>query len=111
MKEVMERPTAGIVPQQDGRSSVTDVTRHVIAVQEVMRSVMKANVHYGSIPGAGDKPTLLKPGAEVLCMTFRIADEYEVTDLSSPGAVRYRVKCIGRHQSTGIALGSGLGEA
>lgn len=112
MSEVIERPTvSGIVPQQDGRSSVADVTRHVIAVQEVMRSVMKPNVHYGAIPGAGEKPTLLKPGAEVLCMTFRIADEYEIFDLSTAGAVRYRVKCIGRHQSTGIALGSGLGEA
>lgn len=111
MSEVIERTVSGIVPQQDGRSSVADVTRHVIAVQEVMRSVMKPNVHYGAIPGAGDKPTLLKPGAEVLCMTFRIADEYEIVDLSTTGAVRYRVKCIGRHQSTGVALGSGLGEA
>lgn len=113
MNEVIEAPArqTGIVPQQDGRSSVADVTRHVIAVQEVMRSVMKPNVHYGAIPGAGEKPTLLKPGAEVLCMTFRIADEYEIVDLSTAGAVRYRVKCIGRHQATGVALGSGLGEA
>lgn len=113
MNEVLDAPArqAGIVPQQDGRSSVADVTRHVIAVQEVMRSVMKPNVHYGAIPGAGEKPTLLKPGAEVLCMTFRIADEYEIVDLSTAGAVRYRVKCIGRHQATGVALGSGLGEA
>jgi len=112
MTEVIERPAAtSIVPQQDGRSSVAEVTRHVIAVQEVMRSVMKPNVHYGTIPGAGDKPTLLKPGAEVLCMTFRIADDYEVEDLSGPGFVRYRVKCIGRHQGSGLPLGSGMGEA
>lgn len=113
MNEVIEAPArhSGIVAQQDGRSSVADVTRHVIAVQEVMRSVMKPNVHYGAIPGAGEKPTLLKPGAEVLCMTFRIADEYEISDLSTAGAVRYRVKCIGRHQASGIGLGSGLGEA
>lgn len=44
-------------------------------------------------------------------MTFRIADEYEISDLSTAGAVRYRVKCIGRHQASGIGLGSGLGEA
>ena len=112
MAEVIERSVVtSIVPQQDGRSSVTEVTKHVIAVQEVMRSVMKQSVHYGTIPGAGDKPTLLKPGAEVLCMTFRIADDYEVEDLSGAGFVRYRVKCIGRHQITGLPLGSGLGEA
>lgn len=113
MSDVIEAPArqAGIVPQQEGRSSVADVTRHVIAVQEVMRSVMRPNVHYGAIPGAGEKPTLLKPGAEVLCMTFRIADEYEIVDLSTAGAVRYRVKCIGRHQVTGMVLGAGMGEA
>lgn len=109
MNEVIERP--GIVPQVEGRSSVAEVTKHVIAVQEVMKSVMKQNVHYGSIPGAGDKPTLLKPGAEVLCVTFRIADDFIVEDLSAPGVIRYRVKCIGKHQSTGVILGSGLGEA
>lgn len=86
------------------------VVSHALTVQEVMKSVMKQNVHYGAIPGAGDKPTLLKSGAEVLCMTFRIADDYEVQDLSGNGAVRYRVKCVARHQETGMVLGSGLGE-
>lgn len=71
---------------------------------------MKPNVHYGTIPGAGDKPTLLKSGAEVLCMTFRIADRYEVADLSGNGVIRYRVNCIGEHQTSGAILGSGLGE-
>jgi hypothetical protein len=86
------------------------VLSHAKTVQEVMKSVMKQNVHYGTIPGAGDKPTLLKSGAEVLCMTFRIADRYEVSDLSVPGSIRYRVTCIGEHQTTGEVLGSGLGE-
>lgn len=107
--ELMEAPTSAIVPQT-GRSSVADVTRHTIAVQEVMRAVMKPNVHYGIIPGAGDKPTLLKAGAEVLCLTFKIDDDYEVEDISQPGSIRYRVKSIGRHQVTGIRLGSGMGE-
>jgi len=112
MAEVIERPAdISVATQNEWRSSAAEVTRHVIAVQEVMRSVMKENVHYGTIPGAGDKPTLLKPGAEVLCMTFRIADDYEVEDLSRNGFIRYRVKCIGRHQATGATLGSGMGEA
>ena len=87
-----------------------EVVSHAKTIQQVMKSVMKPNVHYGAIPGAGEKPTLLKSGAEVLCMTFRIADRYEVTDLSSNGVIRYRVNCIGEHQTTGIPLGSGLGE-
>lgn len=92
------------------RMSVVEVTAHVIAVQEIMNALMKPNVHYGTIPGAGDKPMLLKSGAELLCMTFRISDEYRIDDLSTPDMIRYRVQCIGHHQTTGAVLGSGMGE-
>ena len=90
--------------------AVADIIQHVAVVQEVMRAVMKPDVHYGKIPGT-DKPTLYKAGAEVLCMVFRVADTYEVTDLSTADVVRYRVNCIGIHQTTGVTLGSGQGEA
>lgn len=108
MNEVIEMPR-GIVPSQ-GRMSVAEVTQNAIAVQEVMRAVMKKEVHYGVIPFT-DKPTLYKAGAEVLCMTFRIADTYSVEDLSDGDQIRYRVTCVGTHQTTGITLGSGMGEA
>lgn len=96
--------------QQGGRMAVADIISHVALVQEVMRAVMKPEVHYGVIPGT-DKPTLYKQGAEVLCMAFRVADSYQVEDLSTPEVVRYRVTCIGTHQATGIVLGTGMGEA
>lgn len=96
--------------QAPGRMAVADIISHVSMVQEVMRAVMKKDVHFGIIPGT-DKPTLYKPGAEVLCMAFRIADSYEVEDLSADGAVRYRVTCIGTHQTSGVVLGTGMGEA
>lgn len=35
-----------------------------------VQSIMKDNVDFGKIPGAGDKPTLLKPGAEKLATFF-----------------------------------------
>lgn len=101
------RPPA-LVPSQ-GRMSVAEVTQHAIAVQEIMRAVMREGEHYGKIPGT-DKPTLYKAGAEKLCMTFRIADEYRVEDLSGQDVIRYRVVCVGRHQLSGVELGSGMGE-
>jgi mono/diheme cytochrome c family protein len=105
-------PQAGALAttQGSGRMAVADIIAHVAMVQEVMRAVMKKDVHFGVIPGT-DKPTLLKPGAEVLCMAFRIADSYEVEDLSADGLVRYRVTCTGTHQTTGTVLGTGMGEA
>jgi len=96
--------------QTPGRMAVAEIIGHVAMVQEVMRAVMKQDVHYGIIPGT-DKPTLLKAGAEVLCMAFRIADSYEVEDLSTEYTVRYRVTCTGTHQVTGHVLGTGMGEA
>lgn len=106
---VVEVETASMVPAKS-TNPTAEVVAHAKTVQQVMQAVMKPNVHYGAIPGAGDKPTLLKSGAEVLCMTFRIADRYEVTDLSSNGVIRYRVNCIAEHQTSGQTLGSGLGE-
>jgi hypothetical protein len=94
-----------------GRMSVANVVQQAMVIQEVMRAVMRENVHYGVIPGT-DKPTLYKAGAEKLCLVFHVADEYRVEDLSaSPDAIRYRVTCIGRHQQTGTEMGSGIGEA
>lgn len=109
MNAVVELPKLQPVPSGSASPAALVLT-HAKTVQEVMKSVMKAEVHYGKIPGAGDKPVLLKSGAEVLCMTFRIADKYEVADLSQPGAIRYRVSCVAVHQTTGEILGSGLGE-
>lgn len=109
MNAVVEVDTASMVPAKSANPTA-DVVTHAKTVQQVMQAVMKPNVHYGAIPGAGDKPTLLKAGAEVLCMTFRIADQYVVSDLSSAGVIRYRVNCIGEHQTSGATLGSGLGE-
>ena len=87
------------------------VRARVNLVQQVMRGVMKPGTHYGKIPGAGEKPTLLKPGAETLAVTFRIAIDPVIEDLSSADEARYRVVCRGIHQDTGMLLGSGVGEA
>lgn len=89
--------------------TASDVRSHVNLIQEVMRSVMKENTHYGIIPGS-KKPTLYKAGSEVLLTTFRIAVDPEVTDLSTDDEICYRIKVIGTHQPTGTVIGSGIGE-
>jgi hypothetical protein len=98
-------------PVEQSRALVTaqDVLTQVRMIREVMEAVMKPDVHYGIIPGTG-KPSLWKPGAEVLCATFRIADSYTIEDLSTDDCVRYRVRCKGVHQTTGIVMGEGIGE-
>lgn len=56
--------------------SVSDIRKRTHAIQEVMKGVMKEGTHFGTIPGT-PKPSLWKAGAEVLCMTFRLAPMLE----------------------------------
>lgn len=104
-------PQSRALVEDAGRMSVANVVQQAVVIQEVMRAVMRENVHYGIIPGT-KVPTLYKAGAEKLCLVFHIADEYRVEDLSvGADAIRYRVTCVGRHQQTGVEMGTGLGEA
>lgn len=89
--------------------TVQDIREQINLIQEVMRTVMQDGQHFGKIPGAGDKPTLFKPGAEKIMATFRLAADPEVTDLSHDDVIRYRVKCRLSTKS-GIFFGAGVGE-
>lgn len=82
---------------------------HVNRVQEVMKAVMIRETHYGVVPGS-KKPSLYKPGAEVLCVSFRVAPSYKIEDLSNSDCVRYRITCVGTHQTSLTVLGEGVGE-
>jgi hypothetical protein len=104
-----QREASGLTASEVHRFSAVEIRQRVNLVQEVMQGIMKRETHYGTIPGT-QKPTLYKPGAEVLCVTFRVAQEYKIEDLSVQGVARYRVTCVGRHQMTGVALGEGVGE-
>ncbi len=98
-----------IAPQNHAPMTAVDIRAQVNRIQEVMRSVMQDGQHYGKIPGAGDKPTLLKPGAEKLIMTFRLAPETEVEPLFLEGGIGYRVK-VRLLTFDGRFVGSGVGE-
>src|SRR3990167_2836238 len=52
--------------------TAVEIREQVNTIQEIMKEVMQEGQHYGKIPGCGEKPTLLKPGAEKLSLTFRL---------------------------------------
>jgi hypothetical protein len=93
-----------------GVRGMEEVVARVERVREVMAHLMEEGVHYGRIPGT-QKPSLWKPGAELLLMTFRIGPKLEVEDLSNGDSIRYRVKVIGFYQPTNESLAEGIGEA
>lgn len=91
-------------------SSAT-VKQQINLIQEIMRDAMKENEHFGKIPGCGDKPALLKPGAEKLNLTFRMAPKYTIIgrDLGS-GHREFEIVCslysIGSEKFLGQGVGS-----
>jgi hypothetical protein len=93
----------------DAPRTVQEVRADINLIQQVMKDCMKSGTHYGTVPGCGDKPTLLKAGAEKLLSTFRLGCDPEVTDLSDGMIIRYRVKARAFTPS-GITVGYGVGE-
>ena len=90
--------------------TVQDVVAQVQKIQHVMEAVMKDGEHFGVIPGCGKKPSLLKPGAEKLCLTFRLDPQYEsVGSVLEPMFIAHHIKCVLYHIPTGLRIASGLG--
>lgn len=86
-----------------------EVKAQVQAIQQIMHAVMKDGHHYGKIPGAGDRPTLLKPGAEKIMMTFNLSADPIIEDQSFGDIIKYRVRCR-ILTINGIFKGAGVGE-
>lgn len=88
-----------------------DIRKQVNLIQDVLQKVMKKDVHYGLVPGCGNKPTLLKPGAEKLMMTFRLAAEYDELpgSFESDAQVLYKINCKLTHIPTNLVIGNGRG--
>lgn len=112
MTELQKASTAmtiASVVAEGGAMTVAQIKANRQLMREVMKELMEEGVHYGVIPGT-DKPTLLKPGAELLLLVFRVSAEPIVEDLGTPDCIRYRVKAKGVHAPTGIVVGWGGGE-
>jgi hypothetical protein len=52
--------------------TVEELHQRLEFVRQVMRNEMREGTDYGKIPGTGDKPSLLQPGAQKLLMTFNL---------------------------------------
>lgn len=92
--------------------SITEVRRRINQIGELLRDVLQEDVHYGKVPGCGDKPTLLKPGADKICTMFRLEASYEFSPHDLPNGHReYDCTCTLTHIPTGTKWGQGVGFA
>ena len=90
--------------------TVEQVLGQVVLIQRIMTAAMKDGEHFGRIPGCSDKPTLLKPGAEKLCLLFRLAPAYDVNERQlERGHREYRVTTTLTSITTGVTIGQGVG--
>jgi hypothetical protein len=88
---------------------VAELRDQVQKIQGVMKGVMQEGVHYGVIPGTA-KPTLLKPGAEKLCLTFRLDPQDEVIgSVETEEMVAFTVRTVLYHIPSGQRIASGVG--
>jgi hypothetical protein len=82
--------------------SVAEVSQQVVKIKQLMTSVMVKDQHYGTIPGCGDKPTLLKAGAEKVNFMFRFAAD-------DPAVVMRELSCGHREYEVHITLRNAQG--
>lgn len=79
------------------------------AIKECLEDVMQEGIHYGEIPGTG-KPTMLKPGAELVCAMFQLDPQPDVEiDELGDGHREYRVTGSLYSIATGQRVGGGVG--
>lgn len=98
-----------IVNIEDAAMSVDKVLSQIALIQNVMKQAMKKDEHYGVIPGT-QKPTLLKSGAEKLCLTFRLDPRYDIiADIRDTNFIAYTAKCTLIHIPTSVEIATGIG--
>lgn len=97
------------VALEGGARTVAQIKSNRAHVKAIMKDLMEEGIHYGTINGT-DKPTILKPGTELLMSLFGIDGQPEVEDLSDEDCVRYRIVMKGVHAASGTTLGHGVGE-
>lgn len=112
--DLQVRPVTDVTAAEEW--SVERIVQQTQKIQQCMDAVMVDGEHYGVIPGTQGrdgkpaKKTLLKPGAEKLCLMFRLCPEYEIIHSEhSPGFISYTVRCTLTHIPTGSRVATGLG--
>ena len=83
-------------------------------VRKIHIELMEPDIDYGKIPGTGDKPTLLQPGAEKLCTFYRLIPTFEIDTEHGDGVtgphIDVTVVChLHQGAEDGPVVGAGVG--
>jgi len=112
VNESADKPGGAVVVSETANLTPAQLRENVNLIQAVMREVMTDGEHFGTIPGCGNRPTLLKSGAEKLALTFRLCPEYQILEKDLENEHKeFIITCILTHIPTGLILGQGVGYA
>ena len=73
--------------------SVQEIHASLECIRRVMKEEMRDGQDYGTIPGTGEKPSLLLPGAQKLLLTFQLREQVKrevLRDLPHPSIPGHR---------------------
>lgn len=91
---------------------VSATMQKIAQFQAVVQKTLKKDHDYGVIPGTGNKPTLLKPGAEKILMLMGLTSEYEIIERIQDyekGFFAFTIKC--QLSKNSIVITEGFGHA
>lgn len=60
----------------------------------IHKDIMERDTHYGVIPGTGNKPTLLKPGAELLCKLHHLVPTFDQRTIIGDGVTAPHIRVL-----------------
>jgi|GEM_PF-2003312 len=93
-------------------AQVEQTVQMMQALDDIMHRVLKRGPDYNTIKGCGDKPTLLKSGAEKLLKAFGLGvttiDVHE-KPVGEDGHVEFEVVTTITHLASGATVGVGIG--
>jgi len=76
MNEIIQTQPSAVMPVID----IAQANARRTAMVQFVKSIMVDGIDYGVIPGTGDKPTLLKPGAEKLTTFFGLSKRFKIVE-------------------------------
>jgi hypothetical protein len=111
---ILPSQPSGIIPFRPSDAiarakAFSDVVKHLKD-----EKVLVDGKDYGVIPGTGDKPSLLKPGAEKLCNAFRFCPRFlerhtiRQFDVANP-LFYFEIECQLVQIDTGLIVATGIG--
>lgn len=89
--------------------TIANTMQKIGQMQAIVQKTLKNGQDYGEVPGT-NKPTLLKPGGEKICMLFGLNPEYEflqTTEDYDKEFFSYNIKCTLYRNGQAVAQGVG----